>query len=125
MERNRKIHLQHILIGKQQGIERLVLDRGGYILIFCQMGEKGFNLCGAHFGGVAFVAKEDMAPGPVDIIFLGTVGIMLQPDSAAKLVKQLFGFWGKLFTHYGCVIMVVFQNAKEYNRLKVWFPLIV
>ena len=73
----------------------------GYILIFCEVGEKGFNLCGAHFGGVAFVVKEDIAPGPMSLGFFGAIGIMLQPDGIAKLIKQFFGFWGKLITHHG------------------------
>lgn len=101
MEWNRKIQLQYVPIEKQQGIERLVLSGRGYILIFCEVGEKGFNLCGAHFGGVAFVVKEDIAPGPMSLGFFGAIGIMLQPDGIAKLIKQFFGFWGKLITHHG------------------------
>ena len=54
----------------------------------------GFQFYNAHFGELAFVVKEDIAPGPVDINLLGTVGIMLQPDGIAKLVKRLLDLGG-------------------------------
>jgi hypothetical protein len=43
---------------------------------------------------MAFIMKKDIAPRPVHIGFLGTVGVMFQTDGITDLVEQFSGFFG-------------------------------
>ena len=47
---------------------------------------EGFDFGRVHFGGVAFVVKEDEAFYPGDVGFLGTEGVVLGAEDIAYLV---------------------------------------
>lgn len=51
---------------------------------------------------MTFVMKQDKPLCPVNIGFLSAVGIMLQPNSIANLVKNFFRFWDCLIAQNVC-----------------------
>ncbi len=63
--------LQHFRVQKQQRAERLVLGRCGDVLLYSQVGEKGFDLNDTHLLGMALVVKEDVARNPGHVGFFG------------------------------------------------------
>jgi len=96
--------LQDVTVQEQQGVESLVLDGGRNVAILRQVGKKGFDLRCAHLGGVAAETlfrfmEEDIALRPMDIGFLGGIGIVFEADGVAQLVEQFLGFGVGLIGH--------------------------
>ena len=56
-----------------------------------EVGEEGGDLVAAHIFGVAFVVKEDEAPGPFQIDLFGANRIVLGAERFFHLVEQLLG----------------------------------
>jgi hypothetical protein len=59
--------------------------------------EEGFDLCCSHFSRMAFIVKKDIPPRPMNVGFLGAIGIieiMLQTDCVSDLVEEFSGFLG-------------------------------
>ena len=86
--------VEDIAVEKEQGSQRLVLGGGGNVVVNSQVGQEGFDLGGAHFGGVALVVEQDKAPDPADVGFFGAQGIMFKASAFTGLIEQLFGRWG-------------------------------
>jgi hypothetical protein len=55
------------------------------------MGEKCFNLRNAHVLGMAFVVEKDMTTNPLDVGLFGAIGVVLETNEFANLVKQFLG----------------------------------
>jgi hypothetical protein len=92
--RNWKIDMQDIPIKKQQGIKCLVLAGWRYFSLFYLILKEGFNLYGVHFSRMAFVVKENVVPGSVNIGNLSAVGIMLQANCITnESGRGVLGFW--------------------------------
>jgi len=81
---------EHLAVEEEEGGEGLVLGGGGDMFLDGQVGEKGFDLLGAHLFGVALVVEEDEAADPVHIGFLGADGVVLAADDLAHDIEQLF-----------------------------------
>jgi hypothetical protein len=56
-----------IAVEEENGLEGLILGRGGDVFVDSQVGEEGFDFLGAHFLGVAFAVEEDKAADPIHI----------------------------------------------------------
>ena len=74
----------------QERSQGLVLGRGGNVHVNRQVSKEDFNFEVSHFTGVAFVMKENIAFYPIEISFLGAVGVMFNPHGVAHLVQQLW-----------------------------------
>ena len=99
---NRLLH--DITVQQQQGVENLVLGGGRNIALLSRVGEKGFDLRCAHLGGMAGETlfrfmEEDIALRPMDIGFLGGIGIVFEADGVAQLVEQFLGVGVGLIGH--------------------------
>jgi len=77
---------QDVVVEEEDGGEGLVLGGGGDVFVNGEVGEEGFDFGRVHFGGVAFVVKEDEAFYPGDVGFLGTEGVVLGAEDIAYLV---------------------------------------
>jgi hypothetical protein len=63
-----------------------------------KMVQECFNFGCAHFGGVTLAVKQDETTNPLNVGFFCAVGIMLEPNGIAHLVKELSG----RVLHDGC-----------------------
>ncbi len=96
-----QLDVQDIAVQEQQSVENLVLGGGRNIALLREVGEKGFDLRRAHLCEVAgetlfHVIEEAIALRPMDIGFLGGIGIVLEADGVTQLVEQFLGFGGGL-----------------------------
>src|SRR5947208_7181598 len=78
--------LKHFLIEKEQGAQRLVLRRCGYISVPCQMCQKFSYLSLRHVVRVSLVVEKNKAPDPVGISSLCAQTEMFPPDHVPDLV---------------------------------------
>ena len=67
---------EDITIEKEEGGEGLVFWGRGDVVVGGQVGQGGFDLGGAHFGGVALVVEEGVTANPVEVLLFGAVGIV-------------------------------------------------
>jgi hypothetical protein len=65
------------------------LGGGGDVAFNCEVGEEGFDFGDAHFVGVTFVVEEDEAADSLNVGFFGAIGIVLEANGIADLVKEL------------------------------------
>jgi len=71
-----QVDLQHLLVQKEQGVERLVLRAGRDATVDRQVGEELLDLGGAHVTRVPFAVEEDESRDPLDIAGLGAQGVV-------------------------------------------------
>ena len=64
-------------------VERLILRGRTHIVLLRKMAQEILYLECAHRLRVLFIVKVDEATGPVDVSFLGTIGIMPQTQLSA------------------------------------------
>ena len=76
-------------VEEQKGRESLGSGRGRVLLMGSEMGEEGFDLWGAHGGGVAQFMEADEALVPMGMGFLGADGVSTQADGLAEAVGEL------------------------------------
>lgn len=76
-------------IEKQDSVEGLVLGVGGDVAFNCEVGEEGFDFGDTHFVGVTLVVEEDEAANPLNVGFFCAIGIVLEANGIADLVKEL------------------------------------
>ncbi len=55
------------------------------------MGEECFDFGRAHFGRVTLTVKQNETTNPLNLGFFRAIGIMLEPNGIANLVKELSG----------------------------------
>jgi len=53
--------MEQLAIEEEEGAQGLVLGGGGDVFLHSQVGQEWVRLGGGHFGGVAYVAKIDVA----------------------------------------------------------------
>ncbi len=82
--------VQDLAVKKEEGAERLILGRGGYISILSQVSQEGLDLGGAHLCGMALVVEEDEAARPVHVSLFGAVGVVFDAQGFAELVEEFF-----------------------------------
>ena len=87
-----EVELEDLLVEEGDGIEGLVLGRGGDVEGLGEVGEEGVDFRGAHGEGVFFVVEEDEAFDPVGIGLDGTGAEVSEGGEGADLVEE-FG-WG-------------------------------
>ena len=74
-----QLHFEHLLVEEDQGIERLRLRACRHLIAHGQVGQVFLQLAAAHFRGMPFVMKEDVALDPLHVTFFGAQGIV--PDA--------------------------------------------
>ena len=84
----RQVLLEYDAIKEHERIHRLVLRRGGNVVVHGQRGQKLRDLFGAHVGRMAFGVKEDVALDPADVRLLGPVAVMAGADRGANAIEQ-------------------------------------
>ena len=62
------------MIEKEKATEVLVLGRSSDVFLDGRVGETGFDLGSAHFGGMAHVVEVDVALDPANVGLLGASG---------------------------------------------------
>jgi len=89
--------LEDLSVEEGDGIEGLVLGRGGDIEGLGEVSEEGVDLRGAHGEGVFFVMEEDEAFDPVGIGFDGAGAEVSECGECADLVEEfgcgMVGSW--------------------------------
>jgi hypothetical protein len=81
--------LEDDFVEEQQGAHRLVLGRGGDILIDCQMSQEGLDFASPHLQWMPLAMEHDESFGPVNIGILGTDAIMQQSSRLPYAIEQL------------------------------------
>ena len=85
----RKIDLQYPPIKEKHPVQRLVLGRRRAMPVHGKVAEKCSHLLGPHGLRMTLAVKQDEPPRPVQIRFLGTNAVMLQPNDPAHPVQEL------------------------------------
>jgi hypothetical protein len=81
--------IQNISVQKKQSAKRLILGGSGYIFVNSQIRQKRFNLIFTHFRGMPLLVKQYEAFNPLNVRFFSLVGISLEANFLANLVKEL------------------------------------
>ena len=68
--------MEDFAVEKEDGAEGLVLGGGGDVPFGGEVDDVGADLVGAHLGGMFFMMEKDEAAHPVEVGFLGAVGIV-------------------------------------------------
>ncbi len=79
--------LENVAVEEKDGGERLILSGGGDVLFNREVGNERLNFRRAHFEGVAFVVKQDVAFYPVFVSLFGAVRIMFGSNRVANFVE--------------------------------------
>jgi hypothetical protein len=58
-----------------------------------KVGQKKFDLGGAHRCWVSLAVETDEASNPIDVRMLGADAVMAKADSIAYLIEQASGRW--------------------------------
>jgi len=82
--------VEDFAVEEEEGAESLILGGGGDVLIDGEMGEEGFDLGGAHVGGVLFAMKEDEALDPVDVGLFGAEGVVFEAEFVPHLIQEFY-----------------------------------
>ena len=98
-------------IEEKDGAESLVLGRGSHFSFECEVGDKGIDLFGPQFTGMALAVEENELPDPGNIGAFSAPGIVL----GSQLVTELF----EKFTGGSARIghKVAFLSGYAYNIL--------
>ena len=83
-----EIELEDLLVEEGDGIEGLVLGRGGDIAGLGEVGEEGIDFRGAHGGRVALFVEEDEAFDPGGIGFDGSGAEVSEAGEGTDLVEE-------------------------------------
>ena len=79
---------EYFAIEKDQGAQRLILSRGGDLLLDRQVVEKLLNVLLIHLGRMAFVMKEDVALDPIDVGLLSANAVVLAANRLPDLIQK-------------------------------------
>ena len=79
---------ENLLIEEYEGVEGLVLGRGGDLALDGEVAQEGDDLRLAHFVGMALAVKQDVALGPFEVGLLGADAVVLAADEVAHLPQQ-------------------------------------
>lgn len=63
--------VEHLSVQEEQRAERLVLGRGGDMLLDGEVTQEGLDLGHAQISGVALAVEEDIAPDPANVGLFG------------------------------------------------------
>ena len=85
-------HAENFPVEEKQGLEGLILRRGGDLSIGRKMNQELLDMRRAHGGGVAEFVKADVPLVPRDVGFFGADGVSPQTDGFAEAVGE-FLFW--------------------------------
>ena len=80
----------HVAVEEQQGAKGLVLGGSSDLLRHRDVGQKRLDVGGSHLLGMARVVEEHVPFDPGDIGLLRMPRIMLEANSIAHVVQQLF-----------------------------------
>lgn len=82
--------VKNFAVEEEDGAKGLVLGGCGNVAFDGEVGEEGADFGCAHFCRMFFVVKEDIAPRPVNVDFLGAVGVMFGTQGIRQLIEQFF-----------------------------------
>jgi hypothetical protein len=71
----------------EQGAQCLILCLSGNMMFLLQVYKKSLNFWCAHLFWMSLLVKNDVAFNPIDVGLLGTIRVMLDPQSIAHLIK--------------------------------------
>jgi hypothetical protein len=87
--RNRGIvRARFFYLQEEERLEGLTLGGGGDVFLYCEMNEEGFEMRSSHIFWMLFIMEEDIAFVPVDILFLGVVGVVLDTDDITDRIEE-------------------------------------
>ena len=84
----RQLNLQDHFVQKQDGRLRLPLGRRGNMPVHCQVSQEGCHFCRTEFAGMALAVKDDEAPDPVRVGFLGADRVVSNPNLLPQSIHQ-------------------------------------
>jgi len=90
--------LEHLTIEKAQGAEGLALRAGRDPALDGEVGQKPGNLWFAHRLRMALVVEKNIALDPIQVGLFGAIGIVLEAQGVAHLVKEFFR--GRVLAHF-------------------------
>jgi len=83
-----QFYFEYITIEEKDGVERLILGRGGDVALHGQVGQVCLDLVHPHLPWMAFVVEEDEALDPIGVSLFGARGVMFEADHVPYLVEQ-------------------------------------
>ena len=75
-------------VQEHDGVQRLVLSRGGHLALHGQMGQKRLHLGRPHLRRMPLPVEQDEPSDPIDVGLLGADAVVQPPDDAADLIEQ-------------------------------------
>ena len=87
-------NVQHVVVQKREGVERLILGGGGHVPVGGQVIEKGLDLLGPEVARVSGVVEVDEAPDPPDVCAFGVQAVLAAPTGSPHAVEEFGGLIG-------------------------------
>src|SRR5688572_7174281 len=84
----RQVDLQDVAIKKENCVQRLILRRGGDLVLYGEIAQKRSQLRRAHLPRVALAVKQNEPPDPLHVRLFGTDAVVPHPNQLAYLVQQ-------------------------------------